>query len=232
MPSAFSSEGLLKKHALRGTSLASDPTRAVERGKFQALHAEATTQGWDREQMTAQLTDRYKNFSGQQQTALADIARRKNLGEDDYEAIDNPELNEDFKRYNAGVQSDEFRTETKNEWRDSGVRHKKHMKNATKSDIAAATDYFAKKQGTKKGWFTKDQYEKWAKRQNRKSLSAVRTPQWEERAGVNAQNREENRINAEIARINETYIPLEQNQAQREARLRSRMEMYNMFLGS
>ncbi len=230
MPSAFNTQGLLKKHALRGTSLAADPTRAVERGEFQALHSEAKKKGWDREQMTASLTDRYKNFSGKQQTALADISRKKKLGEDDYEAMDNPELNEDFKRYNSGVMNREFKVRMKNEWRDSGVRHKKTMENATKRDKAAFYDYA---EGTKgKSIFSKDDYKKWARKSNKRSLRELRKPQWEERAGVNAQNREENRINDEIARINETYIPLEQNQAQRQARLRSRMEMYNMFLGS
>ena len=232
MPAAFDTEGRLKKHALRGTSLASDPTRAVERGQFKELHAEAKTKGWGRKQMTAQLTDRYKTFAGEQQRSLADIARKKGLAMDKYESRNlggDEALEEDFSRYNAGVRSEEFDVRTKSEWRGQDLRVSEVKSKASKKDMAAWTDYAA--EHGKNAWSEKS-YKNWAERKNKKSLASFRKPQWEEQAGLAAQNREENRINDEIAKINETYIPLEQNQAQRQARLRSRMEMYNMFLGS
>ena len=238
MPSAYDSSGRLKKNALRGTAMETDPTMAVERGKFNELHKEAVDQGWDKKQMSAKLTERYGSYNREQQRSLADIAKRKKGFVDEYGALDNEELNADFMRYNDGTRSDEFNARTGREFRDSKKRLHVNLENADKSDIRKWTDHLdkqGKKQGSDAmGWLPQldsKEYKKWASSRNRKNREAMQKTQWEAHAGLNSQNTEANRVNDAIAKINETFIPLEKNQQQREARLRSRMELYNMFLG-
>lgn len=70
--SAYTDEGLLKKHALLGTSLAADPTRAEDKRKFGELYERAKSHGGDRESFQTLIASENE---AQRKTALESLAK-------------------------------------------------------------------------------------------------------------------------------------------------------------
>jgi hypothetical protein len=78
--SAYDSEGRLKKHALKGTSFAVDPSRSAQRQQFGELYNEAKANpAGGREAMLGKLKSRFTKYGNQQNNRLSDLAKQKEL---------------------------------------------------------------------------------------------------------------------------------------------------------
>lgn len=256
--SAYDQSGRLKKHALAGTSLAVDPDRAEQRSQFQELHKEARTAGAKgRETMVNTLTDRYKKFGNPQMERLSEIAEQKQGFETQAAGLRDRKLEQGFAEYTKNVEADqknkvykgrnlhmpdevlqgaktkldEMSWEERKEWADNRDMYATDMgykalgqglgqgyRGAPGSKMAATLDkQYWKKQGGKK---RREYYQ-----------GKMATQMYDEKYGAAKQRAYEENFNKEVDRINESYIPLQEEEGQRQERLADRAELYNLFVG-
>ena len=235
--SAFNDEGLLKKDATRGTSLAVDPGRADERSRFETLHEEARAGGMNQEQMRENLTDRFQGFGNAQNTRLAEIARQQQTMMGEAQQLRDPEQEMRFAQNAGGAMNAEFRTQTDEKWKaESGEYLRKKLKNTTPQEKKDFHEWMINKYDQEPGalWgHAADQkhWNKYRKKMNKENRVSNRKELWQNTYGNSARRENELRINREVDRINESYLPNKAEAGERRARLADRMELYNMFLG-
>lgn len=257
--SAYDASGRLKKHALAGTSLAVDPGRAAERKQFGKLHEEATAAaGEGRQFMEDKLKQRFKSFGEPQQARLAEIAAQKKAFEVETRGLQDPEKEAGFARWEKD--SAENIAKKQHRWREldmpeeflSGAKKKlKGMdwkeRRAWASDrdmwqtqkgydrLGGGEGSYAKAFGGKtsraKNW-EKNWWKKLGGTKARQYYGGKMAKQmYEDQYGPNAAGAYMKDLSDEVDRINAAYIPLREEEGERQQRLADRVEMYNMFLG-
>lgn len=231
---AYDPQGRLKKNALRGTSLAVDPKRSKQRQQFQSLYEEARTEaGQGRVGMAGKLQSRAQKFGAAQRSRLAEIGAQQRGFEEEYRGAFDPEKERRFAMYEQGggkILPKGFRSRSKEGWRretESGQRYV-----AGKAAIGAKRQEFASAgSGGETGTtFAKDSLKKLRKR-GKRQLTRYAERQFEKKAGTGAQSAYKKYIDDTRTRIDESYIPLQKETAERKRRMASRQELYNMFLG-
>jgi hypothetical protein len=256
--SAYTSKGLLKKHALLGSSLAVDNKRKNQRAEYQGLHKEArglVGGGGGRKTMRGRLQSRLNTA---QQTGLADIARRKGnitnelaglrdidlenrLDKDaaayagwGKEIADNPAYSWDPSTQsdllgglgNTPNIPDPYRARAQTALNEIGLdkAKTKEFEDAQKDtylvrphpdtpDVWGLGNYGYSHDAQKKTQFNANWFEK--------NISGAAS----QRAAY------DKNLNSEVDRLNQQYIPLQEQEAGRKKRIQSRLELYNMFLG-
>lgn len=237
--SAFSDEGLLKKNALQGTSLESDPDREASRRRFESLHEEARAGNLNQEQMQSRLAGRFQQFGNAQNERLAQIAQEQQTMLGEAKNLRNPENQKRFAQYQGGAMNKEFRQQSKEEWKEESGEHlPKRRKKNTVPQQKAFEAYLIRKYGNYGAWGKaarkaddQDDWKLYRDKQNRKNSRKYRQASWKEQYGNVAFRSNEQRISDEVDRINEKFLPNQQEAGERRARLQDRMELYNMFLG-
>jgi len=253
--SAYDQSGRLKKHALAGTSLAVDPDRAKQRSQFQELHKEARTAGAKgRETMVTKLTDRYKKFGNPQMERLAEIAEQKQGFETEAGGLRDRKLEQRFTEFEKNSEAD--RSARNNLPRNLHMPDDVKMEAEEKlkgMGWEERRDYFGNKDvwdtgmgysllGQGKGVGSKisqampgyeEQY--WKKLGGKKRRGyyhgKMASRVYADKYGAEKQRAYEANFNKEVDRINESYIPLQEEEGQRQERLADRAELYNLFVG-
>jgi hypothetical protein len=251
MPSAYDTSGRLKKNALLGTSLAVDPDQAVQKGQFEELHAEAKgVAGQGREPMLGRLQGRWQEFGQQQQHRLQTIAERKGSLETQYSGLGDSKMEAGFaanKRYSQGegynakstsaLAKAGMPTDFLNEARESFYKEFYHeLRSAAKKKSKGGFlgKMLPSKLSKKMGKIIPSKISRvlglpsGSKHSSEAALAKYAKNMWEARYGDPVEQQYRERISAEVDTLNQQYIPLQEEELDRQA---DRAELYNMFLG-
>lgn len=220
MPAAYDVEGRLKKHALLGTSLAVDPYRKEQREKFKSLYGEAKSaagQGIGREGMIGRLQTRWQEFGQPQMSRLGEIAREKGTLQTEAAGLGDVEKEARFSEYEKWIAQP------------SKAIKSERFKRLAKGGIPQEFLDEAKKEYDSLSKLDKDIYAK--EHEINPTLGAFAKYLWAERYGTPAQQAYKEQISAEVDKLQGRYQTLEEEEMERQEKLRSRAEFYNMFLG-
>jgi hypothetical protein len=218
-----------------GTSLAVDPDRAKQREQFQALHEEAKSRpGEGREAMLNRIQGRWQQFGGAQTSRLQEIADRRESLAAEYSGLRDSDEEERFQQYKdytarKGKKSRQFKKLI-----DEGIPEEflREIEEQYYREIPGA-------KRIKKGSLVYEESldgggkskKKKIERARQKKLGDYARRAWEAKYGGDREENYLQRISDEVDRINKHYIPLQEEEAGRHARLADRAELYNMFLG-
>ena len=231
MASAYDASGRLKKHALLGTSLAADPTRTAERKRYESLHEEAKGfAGQGRAPMLTQLQSRWQEYGSGQQKRLQKIADLKGGFEEEYADVVRPDPKEEsrFAAYDKYIEEEGFKkkkvaglkrkgvpadflSEAREQYRADKKQYRSERTAARRTEKAGFDPGPAPVKPGLRGRYVKSQ--------------------WEERYGGAGEQAYRDQITAEVDKINQQYIPLQEEEFERQERLANRVDLYNLFLG-
>lgn len=251
--SAYGPSGRLKKHALLGTSFAVDPKQELKRKQFETLYGEAKlAAGEGREPMLGALQSRFKGFEEEQAGRLAKLAEQKGAFEQQYAELNNPEVEENFKKYQEFLAKGEKGTnpEKFKGYGSGAARGIPWMMRAPQglpeeviteawqqwhgmtpeeqSEWSRTHSHFGKKLPKKLNFQTA---KKWDKRQPW-VVGQLAQNIWADMYGTQKQQEYQENLTKAQEKINTAYTSLQGEEAGRQQRLADRIDLYNMFLGA
>ena len=221
--SAYDAQGRLRKHPLQGTSLGVDPKRKTERKQFRELHTEAMGIGHlGREGMKERLKGRFRSFGQPQVQRLGALAEQRGGLEQQFQGFQNPEeeqrLVSEIERYSDLF--DQVPTVGGEGAQYSFGWYARLPKDA-KGEVQAHFDSLTKKQRTIQG------IEQWD--------PEVFSASYFRDQGAKAETAHKEylaNVSTEVDRINQEFIPIQEETIEREQRLSDRIDLYNLFLGA
>lgn len=219
--SAFGPQGRLKKNALRGTALGSDPSMVLQRGQFRELYDEARGGGFNRTQMQERLSGRTQNLQAQTQSRLARIAEQGRGLQAEASAAPDLAMERNFSAYEQGVLLPEYREKSNQVWDEGQPTYERRGRVAARQTGQTGeevSNYFASVPGSKNQ----------SPQQMKQGFAEYG---WEKYAGFGASKKYKEKLSSKYRALNERQSALNRETAQNRQNLASRTELYNMFLG-
>jgi len=227
MPSAYDTEGRLKKHALMGTSFATDPYKKKERTQFQTLYGEAkeaASHGIGQEGMLKRLQSDWQGYASNQLSRLEQIAKEREMiqseGEANISALTDPEKEKRFTAYQ--------------QWASLSPQTQQHTGIYKLTNMGIPSDFVKE---AKRAYLNMNQSDRKAYAKdhgvpaNRETMSTFIKNLWQDKYGTPQEQAYKEKLSAEVDKLQGRLVPLQEEEIDRQERLASRAELYSMFLG-